>query len=221
MASDLAEQILGKQVQAGGRLGTKDELRERYGVASGTLNEAIRLLQTRGLVDLKPGPRGGIFVAAPPAHIRLSHLILALGDEALSVADEFEVRNALEVPIAVNAAKSAGSRDISRLRRLVDRMGKAGEDPAEYLRRNWELHEAIARLSPNELLRTIYVTLLDSARDAVRTVAPDEEFRASWRDNWQLHVDLVEAIASGDPARAVAAAEAHRPMSAMVPGLGS
>ncbi|EWT07653.1 GntR family transcriptional regulator [Intrasporangium chromatireducens Q5-1] len=221
MASDLAEQILGKQVQAGDRLGTKDELRERYGVASGTLNEAIRLLQTRGLVDLKPGPRGGIFVAAPPAHIRLSHLILALGDEALSVADEFEVRNALEVPIAVNAAKSAGSRDISRLRRLVDRMGKAGEDPAEYLRRNWELHEAIARLSPNELLRTIYVTLLDSARDAVRTVAPDEEFRASWRDNWQLHVDLVEAIASGDPARAVAAAEAHRPMSAMVPGLGS
>lgn len=221
MASDLAEQILGKQVQAGDRLGTKDELRERYGVASGTLNEAIRLLQTRGLVDLKPGPRGGIFVAAPPAHIRLSHLILALGDEALSVADEFEVRNALEVPIAVNAAKSAGSRDISRLRRLVDRMGKAGEDPAEYLRRNWELHEAIARLSPNELLRTIYVTLLDSARDAVRTVAPDEEFRASWRDNWQLHVDLVEAIASGDPARAVLAAEAHRPMSAMVPGVHS
>jgi DNA-binding FadR family transcriptional regulator len=216
VASDLAEQILGKQVKAGDRLGTKDELRERYGVASGTLNEAIRLLQTRGLVDLKPGPRGGIFVAAPPAHIRLSHLILALGDEALSVADEFEVRNALEVPIAVNAAKSAGSRDISRLRRLVERMGKAGEDPAEYLRRNWELHEAIARLSPNELLRTIYVTLLDSARDAVRTVAPDEEFRASWRDNWQLHVDLVEAIASGDPARAVAAAEAHRPMSAMV-----
>jgi DNA-binding FadR family transcriptional regulator len=216
VASGLAEQILGKQVKAGDRLGTKDELRERYGVASGTLNEAIRLLQTRGLVDLKPGPRGGIFVAAPPAHIRLSHLILALGDEALSVADEFEVRNALEVPIAVNAAKSAGSRDISRLRRLVERMGKAGEDPAEYLRRNWELHEAIARLSPNELLRTIYVTLLDSARDAVRTVAPDEEFRASWRDNWQLHVDLVEAIASGDPARAVAAAEAHRPMSAMV-----
>lgn len=213
MARQLSDQILSRQVGAGERLGTKDQLRERFGVAAGTLNEAIRLLETRGLVDLKPGPRGGIFVAAPPAHIRLSHLILGLGDEALSIADELEVRNALEVPIALNATKTARARDIAKLKRLVERMGKCENDPAEYLRRNWDLHEAIAQLATNELLRTIYVSLLESAREAVRDVEPDDEFRASWRKNWQLHVELVEAIASGEPARAIAAAEAHTPMS--------
>ena len=216
VAKQLSEQILGKQVGPGDRLGTKEDLRERYGVAAGTLNEAIRLLETRGLVDAKPGPRGGIFVAAPPAHVRLSHLILGLGSDAPSVADQLEVRNALEVPVAAHAARAARARDVARLRKLVDRMGQYEENPKEYLRRNWDLHEAIARLAGNQLLRTIYVSLLDGAREAVRDVAPDDEFRATWKANWQLHVDLVDAIASGDPERAVRAAEAHTPMSVMV-----
>lgn len=216
MAQQLSEKILGKQVLPGERLGTKTELREQYGVAAGTLNEAIRLLETRGLVDAKPGPRGGIFAAAPPAHVRLSHLILGLGGDALSVADQLEVRNALEVPVALHAARAARTRDITRLGKLVDRMGECQDDPKEYLRRNWDLHEAIAQLAGNELLRTIYVSLLDGAREAVRDVMPDDEFRATWRANWQLHVDLVDAIASGDPEQAARAAEAHTPMSVMV-----
>ena len=47
----------------GARLGTKKELRELCGVSVGTFNEALRLLQSRGVVAVRPGPRGGLFVA--------------------------------------------------------------------------------------------------------------------------------------------------------------
>ncbi|WP_207786375.1 FCD domain-containing protein [Micromonospora globispora] len=209
----LSDLIVSKQVSPGERLGTKEELRQRYGVAVGTLNETIRLLETRGLIETRPGPGGGIFVAAQPAHIRLSHLILGLGADALSVVDTLEIRNALETPIALSAMRNARSRNIARLEKLVAAMGECADNPAEYLRRNWDLHQAIAELSTNRLLRTIYISLLGAAREAVREVVPDDEFRESWQRNLQSHIDLVAAIASGDPHRVVQAVEAHTPVS--------
>ncbi|MGW5666639.1 FCD domain-containing protein [Micromonospora sp. NPDC003776] len=213
VAQLLSDLIASKQVSPGDRLGTKEELRQRYGVAAGTLNETIRLLETRGLIETRPGPGGGIFVAAQPAHIRLSHLILGLGADALSVVDTLEIRNALEAPIALSAMRNARSRSIARLEKLVAAMGECADNPAEYLRRNWDLHQAIAELSTNPLLRTIYISLLGAAREAVREVVPDEEFRASFPRNLQVHIDLVVAIASGDPVRVARAVEAHAPVS--------
>lgn len=45
--------------EPGMRLGSKSELAERLGVAPGTLNQATRLLQNRGSLELRPGPGGG------------------------------------------------------------------------------------------------------------------------------------------------------------------
>ncbi|WUX26907.1 GntR family transcriptional regulator [Streptomyces sp. NBC_01438] len=36
-------------------------MRNQCGVSVGTFNEALRLLQSRGLVTVKPGPGGGLF----------------------------------------------------------------------------------------------------------------------------------------------------------------
>jgi len=212
LAHLLSDRIVSRQVVPGERLGTKDELRQRYAVAAGTLNEAIRLLETRGLVSAKPGPRGGIFVSAPSVHVRLGHLILGLGDQALTVPDSLEIRNALEVPLAVGASRNVRRADARELRRLLAAMEACGGSPSEYLRCNWDLHEAIAHLSDNQLLRTIYVALLDAAREAVTEVRVDQEDADWWRSNWQLHVDLVEGIASGDAERAARAAAAHTPV---------
>jgi DNA-binding FadR family transcriptional regulator len=213
VAQQVSDLIAKRHIAPGARLGRKSDLRTQFGVAASTLNEAIRLLESRGLVDARPGPSGGIFVAQPSPQIRLSHLILGLDDDALSVADGLEIRNALELTLAVHAAKNADRDGLSRLEAIVTRMGELQDDPAEYLKQNWQLHEEIARMSPNSLLRTIYMSLLDTARNAVRKVAPDSQFRETWRENWALHRELVDAIASGSPGRARIAAERHAPLS--------
>ena len=213
VAERLSDLIVTGQVRPGDRLGTKLDLQRQFGVAAGTLNEAIRLLETRGLVEARPGPRGGIFVASPSAHIRLSHLILGLGADAMSVSDSLEIRNALELPIALQAARHAGKEQLARLDEIVEAMGRLRDEPGEYLLRNWDLHEEIARISLNPLLRTIYLSLLETAREAVRDIAPDPGFRESFPRNLQLHRELVDAIAAGDEARVRRAVEAHTPLS--------
>lgn len=213
VAERISELIVTEQVVPGDRLGTKTELQGQFGVAAGTLNEAVRLLETRGLVEARPGPRGGIFVARPSAHIRLSHLILGLGADAMSVSDTLEIRNALELPVALQAARNAGPEQLARLDEIVGAMARLGDQPREYLLRNWDLHEEIAGISANPLLRTIYVSLLETAREAVKDVAPDPDFATSFPQNLQLHRELVDAIASGQAERVRRAVEAHTPLS--------
>jgi DNA-binding FadR family transcriptional regulator len=211
VAHQVSELISRQNVQPGARLGRKTDLRDQFGVAASTLNEAIRLLESRGLVETRPGPQGGIFVARPTAQIRLSHLILGLDANSLSIADALEIRNALELPLAAHAAVHADREGLARLERIVRRMGELQDDPTEYLRQNWQLHEEIALMSSNEMLRTIYLSLLDTARHSLRDVAADAHFRDAWQENWALHRELVDAIASGSPGRARIAAERHAP----------
>src|SRR5687767_13449581 len=80
VARRLEAAIADGTIAVGERLGTKEDLRRRYNVAAGTLNEAIRLLQIRGLVEARPGPGGGLFAAAPSAKARLSHLVLGFAE---------------------------------------------------------------------------------------------------------------------------------------------
>src|SRR4051812_46758310 len=54
---------LAAAAEPGDRLGTKDELRARCGVSVGTFNEALRLVQSPGVVTVRPGPGGGLFAS--------------------------------------------------------------------------------------------------------------------------------------------------------------
>ena len=76
----------------GDRLGSKEELRIQCGVSVGTFNEAIRLLQARKLVTVRPGPGGGLFAAEQPPMVRLGNSVLALDAEQTSVADAIRIR---------------------------------------------------------------------------------------------------------------------------------
>src|SRR5919202_6597887 len=81
VARDLEAEILGGRLSPGERIGTKDDLRQRFGVAVATVNEAVRLLETRGLIEARPGPGGGVFVAnsSVRAALRRSRLAATWG----------------------------------------------------------------------------------------------------------------------------------------------
>src|SRR5215831_12544171 len=87
----------------GTRLGTKEDVRARCGVSVGTFNEALRLLQTRQVVTVRPGPGGGLFVTDQPATVRLGNSLLELDAGQATVADAIRVRNALD-PLLIEDA---------------------------------------------------------------------------------------------------------------------
>lgn len=192
------------------RLGSKEELRQTFRVAHGTVNEAVRVLETRGLVQLRRGPQGGVFVAPPTLQLRLSQLVLGVERNAASVEHCLAVRNQIEPLTMVEAAKVAPRkpRDVQELYRLLGRMIETAGDPKESLRWNWLLHRRIAAMGENGVLTAIYVSLLDFIEREVTEVAPARTYVHVERV-LSMHRDLVDAVASGDPSRAAEAAKRH------------
>jgi DNA-binding FadR family transcriptional regulator len=203
LADEIEAAIVTGDISSGHWLGTKDDLRRKYDVAYGTLNETLRILQERGYVTSRTGPGGGLFATMPSASDRLQRL-LSNFPEPGSLRDCAEVRHALEEAVSVDAARSRSRADIADLRRIVAGMGEATADGAEYLHQNWRLHRRIAECCRNRLLANLYITLLDANEPQPGIVVPDRYRTAQ------------PAIASGSVERARAAVAAHEAFFAPV-----
>jgi DNA-binding FadR family transcriptional regulator len=209
LARRLEARILDGAVRAGERVGTKEELKTRFGVAVATVNEAIRLLQARGLVQVRPGPRGGVFASEPSPFVRLGHQVLALKHEGVRAADCLQVRDALEPAITVEAAAHCSPADAAALRENMRLLQAAAGDPTEFLRANWDLHRRIAEITPNRILRNLYVSLLDATESELGAVIPDSDFPGVVDGLLTLHRQVVAAIVAGDQELARIAADRH------------
>ncbi|MFI0404755.1 FadR/GntR family transcriptional regulator [Actinomadura sp. 3N508] len=209
----IAEDVL----PTGHHLGTRDSLRREFDVAAATLNEAVRLLTARGTVSVRPGVKGGIFVASPPPLVRLGRKMLELSGDSVSVSDCLVMRDALEPLLAREAMRHRTDADVADLRRLAGEMAAAVTDDSRdgvgYLAANWALHRRIAEITPNWILRHTYVSLLEFVENRLRGVTRDEPAALS-PDGPAVHRELVEAIAGDDPGRLDAAIAAHAALTA-------
>jgi DNA-binding FadR family transcriptional regulator len=208
LADEIESAIVAGRVPSGERLGTKDDLRRRYDVAYGTLNETLRILQQRGYVSSRTGPGGGLFATIPTSSDRLRHLLSGV-PEGGTLKDCAEVRHALELAVTLDATRSRTRADLADLRRIVKRMAASTGDAMAYLHENWALHRRIAECCRNRVLANLYVTLLDANEPGPGVVVPDRYRAANAEENLVAHTELVDAIASGSLERARRAVEDH------------
>lgn len=190
----------------GDSLGTKDALKRRFGVAVATINEAIKLLGARGMVEARPGPGGGVFVSQPTARRRSGPLVMGFEWTEATMADYHEVRDALEPFLLRHAAEYHTERDVADLGEILDRMEEGLHEPARYLRENTAFHRRVAAISPNVAMRSLYVTVLDFFENAVD---PQQLPRTLHVHNLEVHQQLLEGITSRDARRLRAAIRAH------------
>jgi DNA-binding FadR family transcriptional regulator len=206
------EAIEQRGLRPGDHIGTRADLRDETGVARATVNEAIRLLQERQRIVLRPGPGGGLFVAQTDPVVRLGRTLLTVRGEPLAVSGAIEVREQLEPLVAVHAAQHRTAKDGRELTSLITAMKGSLDDVARFVSLNWELHTRIAAISPNAVLRGTYVGLYEFVNQ-VSLVNPQPRDSVYLAQRLKVHTELVDAIRAGDVAAAQRAAETHRHLS--------
>jgi DNA-binding FadR family transcriptional regulator len=206
IARQLEDEVTSGALARGERLGTKEDLRRRFGVALATVSEAIKLLETRGVLVTRPGPGGGVFISDSPVRVRVSQFMMGYRWSEAEVLHHHRVRNALEPLICRHAARRRTPADVRDLRAIVEEMRDSMDDALAHLQLTWGLHRRIAALCPNAPLASIYLTMLDFLEDAAEQadIAP---FNA--RRHLRIHRELVEGIAAGPGERLEAAILAH------------
>jgi len=199
-AEELAALAAG--LEPGERLGSKDMLRHHCGVSVGTFNEALRLVQSRGVVTVRPGPGGGLFASRQSPMVRLGNSMLALDEDATSVADAVRLRDALDPLLVEDALRHASPRHIRAMRVELEHMAAAADslDGTAFVHANWALHARIAEVSPSAVVRSLYLSLLDIIESHTLSVRADDEHALPEyiRSRYELHAALVDAIADGD-----------------------
>lgn len=206
LAHVLAQPILSGQVREGDRLPNEAEMMARYGAGRPTVREALRLLETRGLIMLKTGPGGGPIVRRPPKGSLSEALSLVLQVEGASFADVTDARIALEPMIARRAAERITEEQLAELEDSIRRLRDHPGDHEVFVAENERFHTLIAEAAQSVVL-DVFVSTLQTIADGVRV-----GIQYSARKQAAIataHTSIVEALRARDPERAELAMRGH------------
>jgi len=200
----LKEYIAVNKLQAGDRLPSQDQLAKSLGVSRAVVREAVKSLETTGILRSQHG--GGVFVSDfDPKSLADG---LAFGLDQLSAPQRlnylYEARELYEVGAMKFVVERITEEETHEMRSLIAQMEKAGE---ESLKLDYAFHKALLRASHNpivtrfgDVLHELFILLRGSA--VVPT--PEDHERVLGR-----HKQLLESVLSRDVGRAQAAMADH------------
>ena len=147
--------ILQGSLCVGDRLPSERELQAMMDVSRNTLRESLRVLEQKGLVEIRKGHRGGIFVKQINADSMSESLGLFVQSQRITMEEISEFRQDLEGLLTRRAALRAGSKDIGELKRLLKQAVDLSESGVakwdEFMQMDKEIHLALARIAGNPL----------------------------------------------------------------------
>jgi DNA-binding FadR family transcriptional regulator len=131
----------------------------RYGVARGSLREALRYLELQGVLRIKSGPGGGPVIRMPDGRHFASTLALMLQFVGARFRAVIETRWVVEPGIAALAAQRAGAEDLAALRDGLAAMRRTLPEGRGFAEANRRFHDLLAFASGNAIFRFLLPAL--------------------------------------------------------------
>jgi DNA-binding FadR family transcriptional regulator len=204
IADKLAYMILSGLLQPGDELPSERALAATLEVSRETVRGAIGVLHARGMLDVSHGARTR--VVGPAGHTLASSVRALAGMKDKSIDEVTEARTQVEVQVVKLAARRIQPADIARLRALLADQRMMVNDPVAFQISDREFHSIVYAACGNALLRDFVSDMYDYALDYRRQAMKRKgAIAGSVKD----HERIVDALASGDPARAEAAMAKH------------
>ncbi|GGL06693.1 GntR family transcriptional regulator [Sphaerisporangium melleum] len=217
--------IAGDGLKVGDRLPGERQLAEQLGVSRASVREAIRVLETLGVVSSQVGrgPDAGAVLTSRPDSALTDLLRLSLSLSSLSLREVIDTRLMIERWSAEHAAHTANAN------RAADVDGNAGtdgdtrhdalaaaaaameamdaaRDPEEFVRHDIAFHVAIAEASGNRLVAAVMRALRGAMRKyAIEAVERLGDTGVLREDHRRIH----RAVLAGDAATAAEAVTVH------------
>src|SRR6056297_1496957 len=120
-ADAIKEWVVERNMKKGDRLPSETAMMAQFGMAKGTIREAMRILEAQGLIETRTGPGGGSFVGEVTADRAKALLANYFYFKDLSVADIYQLRRVLEPELAASLAGRLGEAQLAELEEVVAR----------------------------------------------------------------------------------------------------
>jgi GntR family transcriptional regulator, transcriptional repressor for pyruvate dehydrogenase complex len=203
--------ILDGKLNVGDTLPPERDLMARFETSRGTLREALRVLEQKGLIEIRLGTNGGAVIKGLTTDKISENLALLIRFQQVSLEHLAEFREGVEGNAVALAASRATPSDIQQLRLLLEEARRHKENGIGHLdafiRVDEHLHQALARISRNPMYTSILQTLHENIHPYFENFLPRESHVIE--ENYSDLCDIVQAVENKDPKKARQLAQHH------------
>ena len=184
---ELLRLIRERGYKAGEKLPNEYELSAQLGVSRNTIREAVRVLVSRNILDIRQG--AGTFVS-PKKGVADDPLGFSLmEDRRKLVEDLIQIRCIIEPQIAALAAQKATLEDISVLSSLCDQVESLIRNHQDFMGKDVEFHTQLAACSRNMVMSNLIPVICQGITLFATTVIEPE-----YEQTVKSHREVFEAV---------------------------
>jgi GntR family transcriptional regulator, transcriptional repressor for pyruvate dehydrogenase complex len=203
VADALEDMIRGRELAPGAFLGTKATLRTQLKVSPATLDTALGVLTDRGLIEMRPGAKGGVRVASTTPSLFMGRSrwpVQGTVADAIRAGEAMALYLALQPHIVARCVPNATASDRRTLRSVRSRLRRSIGDPEAYYEAHHAAHHALLDATHDDVL-TMVVRQLMSVLDATTGPAqpPAAEDAATYvAERVAVHIAVIDAVLAKD-----------------------
>ena len=196
LAGQLREMIVSGRLSPGSALPAERQLVEDSGLSRTSVRDALRVLESEGLIATKVGRSGGSRVTLPGREAVARSVELFVRTHGIRLGSLLECRVAVEPTLAALAAERRSEDQLQTIRDLHKDFVTSADNVPRYKALNLEWHLAIAHASGNEPLMALMEAISMPIRDAMNynhVTTPELRQGAI-----KAHAAILDAIEKGD-----------------------
>jgi len=192
----LLDRIAREGLKTGDLAPSEGQVCQDLKVSRGTVREAYRSLAALGILEIESGKRprvGGLDASA------LTQIIaFALRTARVSAAQVVQLRRAVEIDAARQAAQSGTEAQFDRLRECVVAMNESGTDHERIIAADVDLHVALAEATQNPLFALMIKGLRGPLEDSMAEGLKGQRTYGELLEVHKAHKALVQRICARD-----------------------
>ena len=204
VVEQVQEAILRGKLEAGSKLPPERQLQKIFKTSRGTIREALRVLEHKGLIAIKTGVSGGAFIQSASTRPMSESLDLLIRLQRVSLRDLAEFREGVEGIVAALAVERVTNEDIRHLKDILEEAGRyldagtSGWD--DFIRTDNRFHLTLAKMARNPVYESVIRTIYDHIHRYFHRFLPREE--ALLREDYQDLCDIFDAVQKGQASQA-------------------
>ena len=195
IAMQIEEAIFSKRFKLNDRLPSERELAVQFNTGRGTVREALRILEGSGLILVKPGGDGGIFVKEIDSSTMTKTIFNMVRIGHISIQDVTEIRVILEMKVIEHIIDSLGEAEIAALEDNIVSCEKLIKNQLSPIDEIQNFHRLLASFCKNFLLVYLVNGIVDLSDTFVKNKMPGKPLTPS---HIRHHKSIVDALKRKD-----------------------
>ena len=202
VANRIVDLIQQEAYEPGSRIPSEFELANAFGVGRGTVREAVKILVSRNVLEIRPAK--GTFVRDNPGVADDPLGLKMIPDRVKMIEDLLELRLLLECYAIRKAAVNATEEQIARMKELLKLLEQNEDNDELSTKYDIELHKTIAESSGNSVISTV-LPVIQTNMEHFNSLS----FVREWDVVNEGHRAMVSAVEQRNPALAEAETVKH------------